>query len=50
MNGTNKYTSLMVKNDEMIDEISLFERVSKIIENRKYRIAAAANSEATLMF
>lgn len=37
-------------NDEVIDETILFERVAAIIENRKARAAAYANSEATLMF
>jgi hypothetical protein len=36
--------------DGSIDEAVLFERVAAIIENRKYRAAAHANSEATLMF
>jgi predicted nuclease of restriction endonuclease-like (RecB) superfamily len=33
-----------------IDEKILFERVSTIIENRKYRAAASVNYEATMMF
>jgi len=36
--------------ESMINETELFERVSAIIENRKHRIEATANSEATLMF
>ena len=38
------------KNNKIIDGISLFERVSEIIENRKYRAASYANCEVTLMF
>jgi hypothetical protein len=34
----------------LIDESSLFERVTVIIENRKSRAAAFANSEVTLMY
>jgi len=34
----------------MVDISTLFERVSAIIENRKYRAQAQANREATLMF
>jgi len=37
-------------NDAQIDEKILFERVSAIIENRKYRATVYANSEVTLMF
>ncbi|MCL2219591.1 MAG: DUF1016 N-terminal domain-containing protein, partial [Chitinispirillia bacterium] len=37
-------------NDAQIDENALFERVSAIIENRKYRATVYANSEVTLMF
>lgn len=32
------------------DEAALFTRISKIIEMRKYRAAAYANQETTLMF
>ena len=35
---------------KVIDELALFECVSKIIESRKYRAGAYANLEATLMF
>jgi len=45
-----KSTGLVSKNKKTIDEISLFERVSKIIENRKYRASSYANCEVTLMF
>ncbi|MDR2559007.1 MAG: PDDEXK nuclease domain-containing protein [Oscillospiraceae bacterium] len=45
-----KNTELAVTETATIDETALFERVSAIIENRKYRAQAAANSEATLMF
>ena len=33
-----------------VDETALFDRVSAIIENRKYRAAAYANQEITMMF
>jgi predicted nuclease of restriction endonuclease-like (RecB) superfamily len=33
-----------------VDEAALFERITAIIENRKYRAAAHANQETTLMF
>lgn len=33
-----------------VDEAVLFERITAIIENRKYRAAAHANQETTLMF
>ena len=45
-----KNTDLIVQNTTLIDETALFERVSAIIETRKFRAQAAANSEATLMF
>jgi predicted nuclease of restriction endonuclease-like (RecB) superfamily len=35
---------------QMVDVAALFERISIIIENRKYRAQAQANCEATLMF
>jgi len=38
------------KSSALIDEAALFERASAIIENRKFRAMAAANSETTLMF
>ena len=41
---------LVPQNANMIDEAALFEKVSEIIENRKYRAAAYANSEVTVMF
>ena len=34
---------------ELLDEAVLFERVTAIIENRKYRAYAHANHENTLM-
>ena len=42
--------SLISQNTEMINAAELFERVSAIIENRKFRAVAYANSEVTLMF
>ncbi len=39
-----------VQANGVVDEAALFERVSAIIENRKSRAAAYANSEVTLMF
>ena len=41
---------LAVQIENKIDGTALFERVSAIIENRKFRAQTAANSEATLMF
>jgi hypothetical protein len=41
---------LTIQNDGMIDELVIFERVSEIIESRKSRAAAYANSEITLMY
>ena len=45
-----KSTDLAVQNSLVIDEAVLFERVSAIIDNRKFRAQAVANSEGTLMF
>ena len=45
-----KASDLDVQNSGIIDEALLFERVATIIENRKTRAAAYANSEVTLMF
>ena len=46
-----KNTELSVQGATMmIDENALFECVSAIIENRKHRIHASVNSEATLMY
>jgi len=45
-----KNTDLAVQNTAVIDEAALFEQVSAIVENRKFRAQAAANSEGTLMF
>ena len=42
--------TLALQDETAINEVALFERVSAIIENRKFRAQAAANSEATLMF
>jgi predicted nuclease of restriction endonuclease-like (RecB) superfamily len=47
--GKNK-NELVVKNNKLIDETTLFERVSEIIENRKYRAQVQANQESVLMF
>jgi len=47
-NETNK--NIIVQNEVIIDESVIFERVSKIIESRKSRAAAYANSEVTLMY
>jgi predicted nuclease of restriction endonuclease-like (RecB) superfamily len=43
-------TTLVADDEGIIDEVTLFERVAAIIENRKSRAAAYANSEVTLMF
>ena len=45
-----KNTDIATQNTKAIEETGLFERVSEIIENRKFRAQAAANSEGTLMF
>ena len=45
-----KKQEIISQNINMIDESALFEKVSAIIENRKYRAASYANSEVTLMF
>jgi predicted nuclease of restriction endonuclease-like (RecB) superfamily len=42
--------NLPTQHNEVIDETTLFERVAAIIENRKYRTYAHANTETTLMF
>jgi hypothetical protein len=47
---SNKNNSPALPDETRIDEGALFERVSAIIENRKFRAQSAANSEATLMF
>ena len=45
-----KKQELAVQGNNQIDETELFKHVSEIIENRKYRMQTAANSEATIMF
>jgi len=45
-----KKQEIISQNTNMIDESALFEKVSAIIENRKYRAASYANSEVTIMF
>jgi hypothetical protein len=45
-----KSQELVTKTGLAIDEITLFERVSAIIENRKDRAGAYANREITLMY
>jgi len=45
-----KKKELVPQENKIIDESVLFERVSEIIENRKYRAYAHANQELTLMF
>jgi predicted nuclease of restriction endonuclease-like (RecB) superfamily len=51
MSKKNKETGIIpTQSFAMIDEAALFRRVTEIIENRKFRAAAAANSEMTLMF
>jgi len=49
-NNKKEETGLAAQGAEMIDETTLFERVSEIIENRKFRALSYANSEATVMF
>ena len=45
-----KKQEIIIKSDNQIDEKVLFERVTAIIENRKYRAQAQANQEGVLMF
>ena len=45
-----KENELSIQGEKQIDGAVLFERVSAIIENRKFRAETAVNSEATLMF
>ena len=45
-----KEKEFAVQSITQIDETALFERVSAIIENRKYRAQAKANSEIALMY
>ena len=45
-----KKNELALQIEIKIDETALFEQVSAIIENRKFRAQTSANSEATLMF
>jgi len=45
-----KKQEIVPQNINIIDESTIFDKVSNIIENRKYRAQVAANSEATLMF
>ena len=45
-----KKQEIIPQNINIIDESAIFEKVSAIIENRKYRAQVAANSEATMMF
>ena len=46
----NKEKEFAIQGENRIDEAMLFERVFAITENRKLRVQAVANSEATLMF
>ena len=41
---------LVVNSDKYIDESTLFDSVSAIIENRKFRAQAQANQESIIMF
>ena len=45
-----KKDALVTHENLPVDETALFDRVSAIIENRKYRAAAYANQEITMMF
>ena len=47
--GKNKQ-ELVVNSDKYIDESTLFDSVSAIIENRKFRAQAQANQESIIMF
>ncbi|MCL1791665.1 MAG: PDDEXK nuclease domain-containing protein [Peptococcaceae bacterium] len=44
------WTETTDKNSRVVDETALFEQIVAIIENRKSRAAAYANSEVTLMY
>jgi predicted nuclease of restriction endonuclease-like (RecB) superfamily len=45
-----KKNELVIQGETRIDEAALFERVSAIIENRKFRVQAQANREIALMY
>ena len=45
-----KENELAVKNETQVDDLLLLEKVSSIIETRKARAGAYANSEVTLMY
>jgi len=45
-----KKHEVAMQGEKRIDEVALFEFVSKIIENRKYRAQVQANRESVLMF
>ncbi|MCL2186287.1 MAG: DUF1016 N-terminal domain-containing protein, partial [Treponema sp.] len=45
-----KKKDIVIKDYEVINENSLYERVVKIIENRKSRAVTYANQETTMMF
>lgn len=47
---TAKGALIAAQSADLIDEVALFERVSAIIENRKFRAQAQANQEGILMF
>lgn len=47
---TAKGALITAQNAALIDELALFERISAIIENRKFRAQAQANQEGILMF
>jgi predicted nuclease of restriction endonuclease-like (RecB) superfamily len=50
MTMSKKYNKIAVNEEIKVDEIALFERVSAIIENSKYRAGVYANREVTLMY
>jgi len=50
MTKSKEKTDTIATMTDFVDEVTLFERVTETIENRKYRAQAAANSEVTLMF
>jgi len=46
----NRKTTPVAVNNDIVDEVVLFQRIAAIIENRKYRAYAQVNHENTLMF
>ena len=47
---SNKKNELAIKSETQVDELLIFDKVSSIIETRKYRAGVYANCEITLMY